>query len=161
MKRPKTEKERIQNIEYLNTEHGYMISKYNDCKKSAKRKNFDDCLTKEEFFELWEKHKKNFGMRCYYSLEKMTINRKLATKGAKKRHPANKSGISVDRFDSTIGYTKNNVVFCRWDFNNTKNNISVKHCYMIIKRHQERMGLERLEKDGSRRMYSLGGMVYG
>ena len=64
MKRPKTEKERIQNIEYLNTEHGYMLSKYNDCKKSAKRKNFGDCLTKEEFFELWEKHKKNFGMRC-------------------------------------------------------------------------------------------------
>ena len=161
MKRSKTEKERAQNIRYLNTERGYMLAKYNDCKKSSRKKNFDFNLTREEFLELWEKHKRKYGMFCYYTRKEITILRKLAVKGAKKRHSANPSGISVDRFDSTIGYTKNNIVFCRWDFNNTKGNISVKDCYIIIKKHQERMRLERLDEDGGRRMYSTGGMVYG
>jgi len=61
--------------------------------------------------------------------------------------------LSIDRFDSDVGYTKDNIVFCRWDFNDRKNSVSVEDCKIIIEKH-----IERLNRPG-RRMYSTGGFV--
>ena len=68
----------------------------------------------------------------------MTIGRSAAVKGSEKRNSAPPSLLSVDRFDSNIGYTKENIVFCRWDFNSRKGNIAVEDCIIILKKHMQR-----------------------
>ena len=157
------EKARIQNIQYLNTESGFLISKWGDIhkrirriqqRKQGKLQDLKNDLTREEFFELWEEHKIKYGWKCYYTGKPFIIGRKLAIKGAKKRHSAPPDLLSVDRFDSDVGYTKNNIVFCRWDFNDRKNSVSVADCMIILRKHYER------NKREDRRMYSTGGMVW-
>ena len=83
----------------------------------------------------------------------MKIGRKLAVKGAKKRHSTPPDLVSIDRFDSEIGYTKDNIVFCRWDVNNEKGSTSVYLAKIIVKKY-----LERLQRP-DRRLYEKGGLV--
>ena len=128
-------------IEYLNTEEGFIGSKWCDIKKrlyTRKMKLLTHTLTRDEFLDLWEEHKKQYGINCYYTGLPLKMVRKPAVKGAKKRHPTPRDLLSVDRFDSGKGYTKDNVVFCSWGFNDRKSSISVEDCYLIIKRHEER-----------------------
>ena len=153
---------RKQNIRYLNTESGFLISKWNDVKKRINRiqknkqgklQSLKNDITREEFFDLWEEHKKKCGWNCYYTGKPFRIGRKLAVKGAEKRHSTPPDLLSIDRFDSDVGYTKDNIVFCRWDFNDRKNSVSVEDCKIIIEKH-----IERLNRPG-RKMYSTGGLV--
>ena len=164
---------RKQNIKYLNTESGFIISKWNDIKKRVNKKEkmkgdngnyrkssgsrkcakLEHTLTKQEFLQAWEEHKVNYGMFCYYTGKPMKIGRKLAIKGAKKRHSAPPDLLSIDRFDSNIGYTKENIVFCRWDANNEKGAITIEMCKTIYRKY-----LERIARP-SRRLYSQGGPV--
>ena len=164
---------RKQNIKYLNTESGFIISKWNDIKKRVHKKEkmkrdngnykkssgsrkcakLEHTLTKEEFLQAWEEHKIKYGMTCYYTGKPMKIGRKLAVKGAKKRHSTPPDLVSVDRFDSNIGYTKENIVFCRWDANNEKGAITIEMCKTIYRKH-----LEKISRP-SRRLYEEGGPV--
>ena len=164
---------RKQNIKYLNTESGFIISKWNDIKKRVNKKEkmkgdngnyrkssgsrkcakLEHTLTKQEFLQAWEEHKVKYGMFCYYTGKPMKIGRKLAIKGAKKRHSAPPDLLSIDRFDSNIGYTKENIVFCRWDANNEKGAITIEMCKTIYRKY-----LERIARP-SRRLYSQGGPV--
>ena len=43
-----------------------------------------------------------------------------------------KSNMSIDRIDSSQGYTKDNIVFCTWDFNDRKGNISLEDIRCIL-----------------------------
>jgi|TARA_R100000479_G_scaffold63302_1_gene30020 hypothetical protein len=164
---------RKQNIKYLNTESGFIISKWNDIKKriykkekmkngdgdykkspgSKKMAKMEHTLTKEEFFAAWEEHKIKYGWNCYYTGKPMKIGRKLAIKGAKKRHSTPPDLLSIDRFDSNLGYTKDNIVFCRWDANDMKGSITIELCKIIYRKY-----LERIARP-SRRLYSQGGPV--
>jgi hypothetical protein len=164
---------RKQNIKYLNTESGFIISKWNDIKKrihkkekmkngdgdykkspgSKKMAKMEHTLTKEEFFAAWEEHKIKYGWNCYYTGKPMKIGRKLAIKGAKKRHSTPPDLLSIDRFDSNLGYTKDNIVFCRWDANDMKGSITIELCKTIYRKY-----LERIARP-SRRLYSQGGPV--
>ena len=164
---------RKQNIKYLNTESGFIISKWNDIKKRVNKKEkmkgdngnyrkssgsrkcakLEHTLTKQEFLQAWEEHKVKYGMFCYYTGKPMKIGRKLAIKGAKKRHSAPPDLLSIDRFDSNIGYTKENIVFCRWDANNEKGAITIEMCKTIYRKY-----LERIARP-CRRLYSQGGPV--
>ena len=164
---------RKQNIKYLNTESGFIISKWNDIKKRVHKKEkmkrdngnykkssgsrkcakLEHTLTKEEFLQAWEEHKVKYGMNCYYTGKPMKIGRKLAVKGAKKRHSTPPDLVSVDRFDSNVGYTKENIVFCRWDANNEKGAITIEMCKTIYRKH-----LEKISRP-SRRLYEEGGSV--
>ena len=147
-----TEHPRIQNIKYLSTESGFLICKWNDIKKrvykkekvekangdykksagSRKCERLKHTLTKEEFFQAWEEHKIKYGWNCYYTGKPMKIGRKLAVKGAKKRHSTPPDLLSIDRFDTNIGYTKDNIVFCRWDANDIKGSITIELCKIIV-----------------------------
>ena len=164
---------RKQNIKYLNTESGFIISKWNDIKKRVNKKNkmkesdgdyrksagskkiakLEHTLTKEEFLQAWEEHKIKYGWNCYYTGKPMKIGRKLAVKGAKKRHSTPPDLLSIDRFDSNLGYTKDNIVFCRWDANDMKGSITIELCKTIYRKY-----LERIARS-SRRLYSQGGPV--
>ena len=164
---------RKQNIKYLSTESGFLICKWNDIKKriykkekverangdyrksagSRKCERLKHTLTKEEFLQAWEEHKVKYGWNCYYTGKPMKIGRKLAVKGAKKRHSTPPDLLSIDRFDSNLGYTKDNIVFCRWDANDMKGSITIELCKTIYRKY-----LERIARP-SRRLYSQGGPV--
>ena len=164
---------RKQNIKYLSTESGFLICKWNDIKKriykkekverangdyrksagSRKCERLEHTLTKEEFLQAWEEHKVKYGWNCYYTGKPMKIGRKLAVKGAKKRHSTPPDLLSIDRFDSNLGYTKDNIVFCRWDANDMKGSITIELCKTIYRKY-----LERIARP-SRRLYSQGGPV--
>ena len=164
---------RKQNIKYLNTESGFIISKWNDIKKriykkekverangdyrksagSRKCERLEHTLTKEEFLQAWEEHKVKYGWNCYYTGKPMKIGRKLAVKGAKKRHSTPPDLLSIDRFDSNLGYTKDNIVFCRWDANDMKGSITIELCKTIYRKY-----LERIARP-TRRLYAEGGPV--
>ena len=164
---------RKQNIAYLNTESGFMIVKWNDIKKRINKKNtmkknngdhknsagsrkcarLEHTLTKEQFFRAWEEHKLKYGWNCYYTGKPMKIGRKLAVKGAKKRHSTPPDLLSIDRFDTDVGYTEDNIVFCRWDANDVKGSITIDMCKTIYRKY-----LERIARP-SRRLYSQGGPV--
>ena len=164
---------RIQNIKYLSTESGFLICKWNDIKKrvykkekvekangdykksagSRKCERLKHTLTKEEFFQAWEEHKIKYGWNCYYTGKPMKIGRKLAVKGAKKRHSTPPDLLSIDRFDTNIGYTKDNIVFCRWDANDIKGSITIELCKIIVKKYYE-----RLQRPG-KSLYQDGGLV--
>ena len=131
--------------EYLNTEAGFIISKYNDVKRSCKRKQARpinankkiELLSQEEFLELWTQHKAKQGITCGYTGEPLLMQRKIPRKdGVRNKVPKNQ--LSVDCLDPEIGYTKKNIVFCSWGFNDRKNAVKIKDCYLIIKMHEER-----------------------
>ena len=137
--------ERIdQQIEYLNTEAGYMISKYNSIRYSCKGKQNReinsakkiDLMSQEEFLELWTQHKSKQGITCGYTGEPLVMQRKKPPKVGRNKIPKNQ--LSVDCLDPEIGYTKQNIVFCSWGFNDRKNAVKIKDCYLIIKKHEER-----------------------
>ena len=131
--------------EYLNTEEGFIIAKYNDVKKSCKKKqarpiNADkkiELLSQEEFLELWTQHKAKQGITCGYTGEPLLMQKKKPRKDGV-RHKPPKNLLSVDCLDPEIGYTKKNIVFCSWKFNDRKNAVKIKDCYLIIKMHEER-----------------------
>jgi hypothetical protein len=114
-------------------------------KKSCKRKqareiNADkkiELLSQEEFLELWTQHKAKQGITCGYTGEPLLMQRKIPRKdGVRNKVPKNQ--LSVDCLDPEIGYTKENIVFCSWGFNDRKNAVKIKDCYLIIKKHEER-----------------------
>ena len=136
---------RDKNLIYLNNEAGFIIAKYHDIKKSCKRKqareiNADkkiELLSQEEFLELWTQHKAKQGITCGYTGEPLLMQRKIPRKdGVRNKVPKNQ--LSVDCLDPEIGYTKENIVFCSWGFNDRKNAVKIKDCYLIIKKHEER-----------------------
>jgi hypothetical protein len=43
-----------------------------------------------------------------------------------------RTNMSVDRIDSDKGYTKDNITFCTWDFNDRKGQISVADIHCIL-----------------------------
>ena len=132
-------------VEYLNTEAGFIISKYNDVKRSCKRKQARpinankkiELLSQEEFLELWTQHKAKQGITCGYTGEPLLMQKKKPRKDGV-RHKVPKNQLSVDCLDPEIGYTKENIVFCSWGFNDRKNAVKIKDCYLIIKMHEER-----------------------
>ena len=136
---------RNKNLIYLNTEKGFILSKYHDVCRSCKRKqarpiNADkkiELLSQEEFLELWTQHKAKQGITCGYTGEPLIMQRKTPRKdGVRNKVPKNQ--LSVDCLDPEIGYTKENIVFCSWGFNDRKNAVKIKDCYLIIKMHEER-----------------------
>ena len=66
---------KLRNIAYLNTESGFMLSKYHDVKRSSQKKQARpinagkkiELLSQEEFFELWTQHKAKQGITCGYT----------------------------------------------------------------------------------------------
>ena len=134
------------NLEYLNTEAGFIIAKYQDMKKSRKRKqgrliNTDkeiELLSQEEFFTLWEEHKAKHGYNCGYYNDEPIIMKASAPNKNGKRNPVPKNLLSVDCLNPEKGYTKENIVFCGWAVNDRKNAVRKKDCYLFLKKYEER-----------------------
>ena len=136
---------RADGITYLNTEHGYFTELYNGLwnrlRKKERSGRFSEerlmmhrpRVTKEEFFQLWEDHKKEHGMKCLMTGVEMTHIRGKG--GTKNKTPTN---ISVDRLDNTKGYTKQNIIFVTNEFNLRKNAILIIDCINILRQYKLR-----------------------
>lgn len=83
---------------------------YNDLKRGAKVRNLEFLLTKEDLSSIFEKQEYN----CYYSgiqLEICLYHHKNRSEGRIN------TTASIDRLDSTKGYTVDNIVFCHKKIN--------------------------------------------
>ena len=136
--------------EYIGTEQGYLLDRWYTLQSRANntkdRKNILVEITREEFFELWEEHKKRHGWNCAYTGKPMTRIRSINELNTKSKDLLSgknsvqkvRTNMSVDRIDSDKNYTKDNIVFCTWDFNDRKGNISVADIRCILKLIKER-----------------------
>lgn len=96
--------------------------------------NYNLKLTWEEFWQLWENHKKRYGgLICGYTGVKMTHER-----SSMKDPLRNQSyNISVDRLDPNLPYRADNIVFCTVKFNNIKGAMTRNDCLLILKKFIE------------------------
>ena len=126
---------------HMGTEKGYLKEKWNslqsksrnyvDKTKGYQRKPTPLLITREEFYELWKQHKKRYGgWFCAYTGKPMTHTRSMNESMSNRIKV--KSNMSVDRIDSDKGYTKDNIVFCTWAFNDRKGSISLEDIRCIL-----------------------------
>ena len=133
---------------YRNTERGYLRMRYNSL-NSEQRKS--KCFfTFDEFLAAFEKHKSIYGMRSAWGpgpdrLEEhlpITMIRKgkgqLGKKGCIKGSKRIPSNLSVDRLDTNLDYTLQNIIFIRYDENRRKSDSSYSDCKIQIKLHEQR-----------------------
>jgi len=93
---------------------------FNSAKGNAKKKGREFSICKQDIVELFEKQK---GL-CYYTGKPMYSN-------ILELENSNDS-ISIDRKDSSIGYTKDNIVLCRWIINKIKNDLTLEELVSIL-----------------------------
>jgi hypothetical protein len=130
---------------YANTEHGFITNTFNTINKKINSRRFktfsekekDKCrcyLTKEEFFNLWEEHKKIRGYTCHLTGVEIICKRSPS----KKKLIGFSNGASVDRLNPNIGYTKENTIFISNDANKIKNAVTKELCIQILRVYKEK-----------------------
>ena len=132
---------------YNNTERGFIVNLYGSMKKKIRAKRYSHLtekekekyrchITQEEFFELWEDHKKRFGYHCRLTGVKIVCQRAQNGKGL--RYLGYSNAVSVDRLDPNIGYTKDNIIFISNEANKIKNAVTKDLCIKILKLYEEK-----------------------
>jgi hypothetical protein len=132
---------------YSNTERGYLKGCYLNIKHKLKGKRYKKfseeekqkhmChLTEDEFINLFEEHKKQFGYNCRLTSVKMICER--AEDSKKRRFNGYANAVSVDRLDSSKGYTKDNIIFITNEANKIKGSVTKDMCIKILKLYEEK-----------------------
>jgi hypothetical protein len=102
-------------------------------------KKFNCYISKEEFIELWEQHKKDRGYTCHltginiFCRVKRDVDDKTLT-----NMTGFSNAVSVDRLDPNVGYTKENIIFISNEANKNKNAVTKELCEAILKVFKER-----------------------
>jgi hypothetical protein len=133
------QRKNLNDSKYKSEERGYLINVYSTMSKPSviKQRGIPCLITKQEFFEQWMLHKERMGgIFCEYTGSPMTFNRGSIKGGGKKSRSA--TNLSVDRLDNTKPYSIENIVFCRADFNNRKNQVKLDDCLKIIELAKKR-----------------------
>ena len=128
----KKDKEKWDEV-WLQTEEGFFSTLWSTMKKRCSPRYMkkqspnrkiqvnNGIKSKTHLLELWEKQKKLLGgPYCIYTGVKLTTERNNG-KGYVGRTNTN---ISIDRIDPNLPYQEDNIVFCSWEFNNTKGAVS-------------------------------------
>ena len=89
-------------------------------KQNAKKRNLEHSIDLEYIKELFKIQE---GL-CYYTGKEMFIDTR--------EKENNEDSVSLDRFDSSKGYIKGNIVLCRWVVNRMKNDINFKDFLQIV-----------------------------
>ena len=143
------------NNKWRNTKRGYLVTKYNAiCAREKIRKGNPNSIkchfTFDELLTAFEKHISIYGMRSAWgpgvnNLEqhlpiKMISegNGELGKHGNPKGSKRIGSNLSVDRLDSNIDYTLQNIIFIRSDENERKKHTTYEDCKIQIRLHEER-----------------------
>lgn len=94
---------------YRATEEGFISQTVHNCKTRASKKGFDCDITKEDIKTLMQTQE----MKCAVTGVEMTLE-------SNSRKKANAYKCSVDRIDSTKGYTLDNIQLVCWAVNQMK-----------------------------------------
>jgi hypothetical protein len=117
-----------------NTEMGYLKTLWQSVKNSGKHnsfKNFDD------FYDHWLEQKKILGMKCPATGIEMTTKSMFNEKGSYKRCDTN---VSKDRILSSMGYSRQNLIFTCWKYNKAKGEMTPKMAQAFLRIIKERYG---------------------
>ena len=103
-------------------------------------------LTFEEFVTAWKKHLSIYGMRSAWGPGPDQLDQHLpitmTVKGdgswARKEGKRTQSNLSIDRLDSNIDYTVQNIIFIRSDENARKSSSSYEDCKIHMRLYEER-----------------------
>ena len=131
---------------WLNTEKGFFSTLWSTMKKRCSSKYMkkqspnrkvqvnNGIKNKAHLLELWENQNKLLGgPYCRYTGVKLTMVRSRG----KGFNGFTKTNISIDRIDPNLPYQEDNIVFCSWEFNNTKGAVSPEDCKKILKVYEE------------------------
>jgi hypothetical protein len=135
--------------QWLRTEKGFFSEIWNTMKKRCSPEHMkkyapnrkvqinNGIKGKYHLLKLWEKQKRLLGgPYCIYTGVELTTIR-FRGRGHS-GHGGTKTNISMDRIDPNLPYQEDNIVFCSWEFNDTKGAISPEDCKKILKVHKER-----------------------
>jgi hypothetical protein len=144
--RSKTNKEKSDE-QWLRTEPGFFSEMWNTMKKrcspeymkkhspNRKIQINNDIKGRDHLLKMWEKQKKLLGgPYCIYTGVELTTVRHRG----KGFTGYTKTNISLDRIDPNLPYQEDNIVFCSWEFNDTKGAVSPEDCKKILKVYEER-----------------------
>tara|TARA_R100001132_G_C3222789_1_gene60731 strand:- start:108 stop:656 length:549 start_codon:yes stop_codon:yes gene_type:complete len=124
----------IFDLRYKQSEKGFFNILWQSIKKSGKERGVSNFIeSKDRLVELWNDHKKKYGPCCRYTGVNLTTKQSMG-KGYNGSTPTN---ISIDRLDSSLPYTENNIVFCSWEFNQRKSGVLPNDCKLILKVYEE------------------------
>ena len=98
-----------------------------------KLKSYEVHISKKDFLDMVNTYEKQKGFVCQGTNMPLTTLRHLG----KKRKSCG-TNFSVDRLDTQIGYSKENIIFVSWEFNQRKNSIKPGDCFAILKLYKER-----------------------
>ena len=133
-------------MNYINSERGYMRSLWNSTRTRCKKTGTPFDLTWEIFWSLWNEQKLTYGMLCPYTKVPMTFTRGL-NNGTKtksfKRVPTN---VSIDQIWPGKGYTEHNVLFCTVKANCDKRSITPDMCQAVVDIYNDRCKLTMARK---------------
>ena len=142
----KTNKEKSDE-QWLRTEPGFFSEMWNTMKKrcspeymkkhspNRKIQINNDIKGRDHLLKMWEKQKKLLGgPYCIYTGVELTTVRH----SGKGFTGYTKTNISLDRIDPNLPYQEDNIVFCSWEFNDTKGSVSPEDCKKILKVYEER-----------------------
>ena len=134
--------------QYRNKEIGYLKMKYHGFFHKGRNRKCD--FTFVEFLAAFDKHKSIYGMKSAWGpgpdrLEEhlpMTMihegKGQLGKGGVIKGSKRIASNLSIDRLDTNLDYTLQNIIFIRFDENRRKNSTTYEDCKIQIKLHEER-----------------------
>ena len=124
------------NIKYLQTEMGFFTGMFHTMKKSI---HYDatEFPDPDSLIQHWHRQKEIYGTKCPATGVEMTM-----IKGQGKPTSTN---ISKDRILCFKDYTKQNLIFTTWKFNNDKNATTPKMARFILKIAKERYGTDEVE----------------
>ena len=131
---------RIANVKYRETERGYFKELWQSVKRSRHGCEFKSY---EEFLNVWIEQQKTYGNKCPYLNIEMTrikgFNQQNRVSGGGKKVQTN---ISKDRIDSSLPYSRRNLMFCSWKANDMKGSVTPKIAKRFLGFHKERFGDE-------------------
>ena len=128
------EKTKARSKKYLESEHGYFMGIWNQIKRSKHGhsfKNFD------AFYQCWLDQKAVHGMTCPATGVTMTM---IKHKGVRTN-----TNLSVDRILCSRGYSRQNLVFTTWKYNDSKGNMSPKDAKSFLRIVRERYQTDEME----------------
>ena len=120
---------------YRNSERGYFMELWQSTKKSKHGNEFENF---DDFFDHWVEQQKTYGTRCPYLNIEMTTIKGRNTYGVKRK--SCRTNISRDRINSSLPYSRRNLMFCSWEANDTKGAVTPLIAKRYLGFYKERFG---------------------